>query len=201
MEGFQVVVPKIRVTLAQGPPAWPRMIFLHNTLLYHRPHQQIEGRHDFAAGQPPIFVAVTAYNDLATKLAFLAGVLFTSWGQSTRSGTRERQALLNTIGHLDWMQTHELSTPLLKLRATRQPRIGPQPGQITRRQRVVTGKPELDFPLGARLTLLQNRDLHNPFWVVGATPTVVDGHNGIFGDVFVDFVFHLVASHAAQQAG
>jgi hypothetical protein len=48
---------------------------------------------------------------------------------------------------------------------------------------------------------LQNRDSHNPFWVVGATPTVVDGHNGIFGHVFVDFVFHLVASHAAQQAG
>ena len=115
----------------------------------------------------------------STKLAFLAGVLFTSWGQSTRSGTRERQALLNTIGHLDWMQTHEPSTPLLKLRATRQPRIAPQPGQITRRQRVVTGRPELDFPLGARLTLLQDRDLHNPFWVVGATPTVVDGHNGI----------------------
>jgi hypothetical protein len=163
--------------------------------------QQIDGRHNFAAGQPPIFVAVTAYNDLATKLAFLAGVLFTSWGQSTRRGTRERQALLKTIGHLDWMQTHELSTPSVKLRATRQPRISLWPEQIARRQRVVTGMPELDFPLGARLTLLPKRDLHNPYWVVGATPTVVDGHNGIFGRVFVDFVFHLVASHVAQQAG
>ena len=163
--------------------------------------QQVDGRHNFAADQPPIFVAVTAYNDRATKLAFLAGVLFTSWGQSTRPGTRERQALLSTIGHLDWMQTHELSAPSLKLRAGKQARIAPHPGQITRRQRVVTGQPELEFPLGARLALLQNRDLDNPFWIVGATPMVVDGHNGIFGYVFVDFVFHLVASHVAQQPG
>ena len=69
------------------------------------------------------------------------------------------------------------------------------------RRQVVTGRSELDFSLGVRLALLPNRDLHNPVWVVGATLTMVDGHNGIFGHVFVDFVFHLVASHAPQQAG
>jgi hypothetical protein len=161
--------------------------------------QQVDGRHDFASEQPPVFVSVTAYNDLATKLAFPVGSSLTSWGESTRRGTRERQALLNTIGHIDWIRTHELSAPSVHARARRQPSIAPQLGEITVRSGVVTGKPEIPFPQGAMLKQLTRTDDRNPFWVVGATRTVVDGHKGIFGNVFVDFVYHLVASHAARQ--
>ena len=36
-------------------------------------------------------------------------------------------------------------------------------------------------------------DPNNPFWVVQATKQVIDGHNGIFGDVFLGFIRKLVA--------
>jgi hypothetical protein len=29
---------------------------------------------------------------------------------------------------------------------------------------------------------------NNPFWTIQAAPEVVDGHNGIFGNVFLDFL-------------
>jgi len=35
----------------------------------------------------------------------------------------------------------------------------------------------------------------SPFWVASATPEVVDGHNGIFKPVFIDFVRSLVIAH------
>jgi hypothetical protein len=34
-------------------------------------------------------------------------------------------------------------------------------------------------------------DPSNPFWVVEASPEVVDGHNGIFRPVFLDFLRQL----------
>jgi hypothetical protein len=35
----------------------------------------------------------------------------------------------------------------------------------------------------------------HPFWVVLATPNVIDGHNGIFGDRFLKFVADRVFEH------
>jgi hypothetical protein len=35
----------------------------------------------------------------------------------------------------------------------------------------------------------------HPFWVVQATPDVIDGHNGIFGDRFLNFVVDRVFEH------
>jgi len=58
-------------------------------------------------------------------------------------------------------------------------------------------------PLGefgrAQLRRIQFSE-HNPFWVVGATPDVVNGHNGIWQQPFVDFVQSVVMSHV-RDAG
>jgi hypothetical protein len=58
--------------------------------------------------QPPVFICATASNDWATGLAFPAGnaycLLFESW-----LGSQERQAMVNTIGHLSWLKTHDLA--------------------------------------------------------------------------------------------
>jgi hypothetical protein len=35
----------------------------------------------------------------------------------------------------------------------------------------------------------------NPFWVVQATPAIIDGHNNIFGASFLQFVADLVFRH------
>jgi hypothetical protein len=49
-----------------------------------------------------------------------------------------------------------------------------------------------NFAGGAVLTHT-GLDPNNPFWVVQASKEVIDGHNGIFGDVFLGFVRKLVA--------
>jgi len=41
---------------------------------------------------------------------------------------------------------------------------------------------------------------HNPFWVVGATPDVINGHNGIWQQPFIDFAQSLVLSHVRDAA-
>ncbi|SED94881.1 hypothetical protein SAMN05444161_4461 [Rhizobiales bacterium GAS191] len=57
--------------------------------------------------QPPVFVCATAKNDWATGLAFPIGNAFSLISESYR-GREERQAMVNTIGHLPWMKTHDL---------------------------------------------------------------------------------------------
>ena len=111
--------------------------------------------------QPPVFVCATAKNDWATGLAFPLGNAFSFLSESWR-GSRERQAMVNTIGHVPWLKTHDLKG-------------APGEGQYT-----------LD-PL-PEATL-------NPFWVVEATPDVIDGHNGIFGSRFLEFVASRVFEH------
>jgi pimeloyl-ACP methyl ester carboxylesterase len=57
--------------------------------------------------QPPVFVCATATNDWATGLAFPIGNAYCLLTESWR-GVQERQAMIHTIGHLEWLTTHEL---------------------------------------------------------------------------------------------
>ena len=58
--------------------------------------------------QPPVFVCATATNDWATGMAFPVGNAYTLLTESWR-GIEERQAMINTMGHLDWLATHDLT--------------------------------------------------------------------------------------------
>lgn len=127
----------------------------------------VEGRAaaGLATGQPPVFICATARNDWATGLAFPAGNLLSVLTERWR-GRRERQAMVNTVGHLDWLKTHDIKA---------------------------TGGPDrytLDPPAGAT---------QHPFWVVQATPDVINGHNGIFGERFLKFVADRVFEHARNS--
>jgi hypothetical protein len=57
--------------------------------------------------QAPVFLCVTATNDWATRVAFPLGNVFSMILESYR-GREERQAMINTIGHVPWLKTHEL---------------------------------------------------------------------------------------------
>jgi pimeloyl-ACP methyl ester carboxylesterase len=120
--------------------------------------------------QGPVFVSVTAINDLATRLAFPLGMAIALVQERTR-GREERQALIHTMGHLPWMRTHALST---------------SPPANTNRPSSNVG--------GTWLERVQF-DERNPFWVVSASPEVVDGHNGIWTDPFRNFAQALVTNH------
>ena len=73
-------------------------------LVTHRQHapDKLE-----AHAQPPLFISVTSKTDDATKKAFPLGNLPSLLWERWRD-RRERQAILNTMGHIEWMRTHDL---------------------------------------------------------------------------------------------
>jgi hypothetical protein len=121
--------------------------------------------------QPPVFVCATAKNDWATGLAFPVGNAFSLVTERWKS-RRERQAMLNTIGHISWMKTHDLAADPAAGGATGYKLSPPAPGKMST----------------------------TPFWVVRAAPDVIDGHSGIFKDVFLTFIADLVFAHADHTA-
>ncbi|HXW72357.1 MAG TPA: hypothetical protein VEK34_13090 [Methylocella sp.] len=123
-----------------------------------------------AVTQPPVFVSATAKNDWATRIAFPLGNVLSLLTERW-TNKRERQAMLHTIGHIPWMLTHTLSAD-------------PSEG-----------------PTGYKLTpLAPDKASKTPFWVVQATPEVIDGHSGIFKPRFLAFVADLVFAHADHTA-
>lgn len=124
-------------------------------------HDLIKTRDDasFTANQLPVFVSVTAENDLATGLAFPAGMAIALLQERTK-GRDERQALIRTMGHLPWMRTHSL--------ALRKAGDAQAPAFRSYANNVVLKK-------------VRFAD-RNPFWVVSATKDIIDGHNEIWGD-------------------
>jgi hypothetical protein len=144
-------------------------------------HEQMDLRtaaNDFDLGQKPVFISVTARNDWATGLAFPLGMAFSTIGESVRNW-RQRQAVLCTMGHLNWMKTHDLAAPATAPSARHQ----------------VQGVGDTGRHGNAVLTRAASSHPGNPFWVVQATKEVVDGHNGIWGQIFVDWVYDQVAKH------
>jgi hypothetical protein len=135
-------------------------------------------RDDFDVGQKPVFISVTARNDWATGWAFPSGMAFSTIGESVRSW-REREAVLRTMGHLGWMKTHDLAAPAAAPSARHQ----------------VQGIGHAGHHGNAVLTRAASSHPGNPFWVVQATKEVVDGHNCIWGQIFVDWVYDQVARH------
>jgi Alpha/beta hydrolase family len=182
-------------------PSFANLVLLVNPAFeaarYLPVFEQIKGNHGFVPDQPPVFVCVQAMNDDATKYAFPLGAGLGTIGESTR-GWDQRQALLHTMGHLSWMRTHDLSAPGARLPASSQPHSPPSKSRGPADMMTSGGQPERRSSRGALLTRLPTFPADNPFWVVSATPEVVDGHNGIFGDVFVGFVHDLVGTHMAR---
>lgn len=166
---------------------------------YQPLHTVVANRSDYDAYQRTCFIAITATNDWATGLAFPIGRWFGTFFQSTRSRL-QRRANLNTVGHLDWMLTHEL-TATGKRKPSKQGRyvgrVSGSPGdeeaefqEFNARYRP-NGHFEprwtRQYSSGAVLRHVKGNP-DSPFWVVAASPDVINGHNGIFGVTFLDFM-------------
>ena len=161
-------------------------------------HFIVKRRH-FVTGQPPIFVSITAENDWATGLAFPAGAWVASLWEHTRT-KKERQALIRTMGHIDWMQTHTVTAEAASPDAA-STWTAPAADHILLQERVAPDTQSYEartpgwtrhFEGGAVLTHT-GPDPNTPFWVVTASKEVINGHNGIFGSVFLGFIRRLVA--------
>jgi hypothetical protein len=156
---------------------------------------------------------VTATNDIATGRAFPIGRWIATRFEAVRRQAlpglpenAQKEANLKTVGHLTWLRTHRLSAPA-------RPKI---PVKAAERAYAGSGRPDRDaethafeeftrkyrpdghlkpgwrrvYTRGAVLEHLAG-DPDNPFWIVEATPEVIDGHNGIFRSVFLDFLRQL----------
>lgn len=134
------------------------------------------GEGSFAENQLPVFVSVTAENDWATGMAFPAGMAISLLLERTK-GWEERQALIKTMGHLSWMQTHELASQ--QSSQVRAPAFRTYGTSVLKKIRF---------------------DDKNPFWVVTAAKDIIDGHNGIWLPAFAAFVQGLLTDHA-REAG
>jgi hypothetical protein len=146
--------------------------------------------------QPPIMISITAANDRATGWAFPVGAWLGSLFESKGRNSRQRDAVLHTMGHLKWMRTHEVTyDPTAKPEDA----MNPSGEQLTDER--VTRDPSYrdrtqgwarHFPGGAVLTH-KSLDPENPFWVASASSKIIDHHNGIFQPPFIGFVRMLIA--------
>lgn len=127
----------------------------------------------FKKSQPPLLISISTENDWATALAFPAG----QWLGSARS-KRE----LTTLGNYQPFFTHKLLSGLQEC------------------ARVASTLTEDFSAADLRLTRLPRDDTprvvqaHNPFLVVRTTSSVIDGHNGIWGDRFRRWLGELIVA-------
>ena len=151
-------------------------------------------------GQRSIFIAITAANDWATAYVFPFARTFNTVFQVPRSWA-QRRYMVRTIGHMPELQTHEISAPSLKgVPARKQNKYhGKNPdarredadfsmfNSEWRPDGVLKAGWQRQYSSGVVLSQVQG-DPNTPFWVVRATPEVIDGHSGIFGEAFLDFI-------------
>ncbi|MER9216158.1 hypothetical protein NKI54_29715 [Mesorhizobium sp. M0663] len=169
-------------------------------------------RGGYPSGQRVCFMAVTAANDWATGITFPIGRWFGTWFEAVRrikidgiTDHAQRDANLNTIGHIKWLRTHRLTAPVQPAAAPATakyegrkegPDLAKENADFTvfneqwRRDGVLQEHWERTYSDGAHLQHVAG-DASNPFWIVEASKEVVDGHNGIFRPVFLDFLRQL----------
>lgn len=170
-------------------------------------HQLVEVRSKRKAFAPclrPLLVTVTASNDTATGFWFPLARSLRLLAEKVASW-RELIALLKTPGHVHWMRTHVLDHPGARAVPKHRPRDEPLKANVSSARDArpshvaVNCDPEapVRFPGGAVLSHVAY-DPNNPFWMIEATPPIINGHDGIWGDAFFDFALHLVARNSAR---
>ena len=159
----------------------------------------------FAHGQPPIFISITGTNDQATGTAFPIGAWLATRWQHTRT-SKQKDALIHTVGFVKWMKTHEVYTEPNASKNTSAPPSQASPTTLAGERfpsdasyGARTPGWIRHFDGGAILKQVEKDpegrllDPNNPFWIIQAAPTVIQHHNGIFGEVFLGFIRKLVA--------
>ena len=174
-------------------PSFADLVLLVNpafSAVSYLPVWDIVRHRGFAATQIPVFVSVTAKNDLATGVAYPLGNALRLL-QEQCATPQEREALIRTMGHIPWLQTHELSD------APPPPRTH---GTAHAAFCALGVQGQVENIGGVAVRALPGGTPNNPFWVATATPAVVDGHCGIFRPLFEGFIYDLVAAHIQKAA-
>jgi hypothetical protein len=177
---------------------------------YEPLHRQATGRADYNECQQPAFVAVTSKADWATKVTFPVGRwLGTRIQALSFIDADERDATLNTPGHLKRYRTHSLTVAAGREAAAGQPEGKPCacpygglanefPDEKVEAEAFRAFREDGGYRKArwsrtySRGAFLQRLDgggrPENPIWMVEADEKVIAGHNEIYAPIFVDFV-------------
>jgi hypothetical protein len=202
----------------------------------------VQAKTVYAKNQRPCFLAVTATNDRATGFWFPLGRWLSTRLESVRRNALEswssdhakvsassvrippadaqKETILKTIGHLEWLTTHRLSCSKKEAEQSAYQAYkgkGPDhPDWNTERQAFHEFnrecRPDGHLQPGwkriyAGGAILEHCNGHpdNPFWTIEAKPEIVYGHNGIFRPVFVNFLRQVLEDRlqpiSASKAG
>ena len=156
-------------TSAKNIPSFGDLVLLVNpafSAVSYLPVYEIVQEREFDPEQLPIFVSVTALNDLATKIAYPLGNALLLVEEAV-IGRKEREALIRTMGHLEWMRTHALSG--LSGAAD-----GRAMGEAHAQMRAAT-TPGSQQTFGTVVVKSRPDRKASPFWVASATPDVING--------------------------
>ena len=146
-------------------------------------------RHKHFAKQPPIMISITATNDQATGVAFPIGAWFGSIFEHGRD-KKQTQAVVHTMGHIDWLRTHSVTFEAVDANAAQTPSDDQLRAERTTRDPTYLNRTagwERHFTGGAVLKQLK-LDPRNPFWVASASPQIINGHNGIYQAPFIGLI-------------
>jgi pimeloyl-ACP methyl ester carboxylesterase len=152
--------------------------------------------------QRPVMAIVTSKSDWATKYAFHAGRLYTYAQSAPQPQYDERDTVLDTVGHLPRYITHELKYEPLEAGPADEKREGLSP--TTKGQ----AKESMDVPsralkdveetgdtkyAGVKVIKVTNLVKNFPYLVMSANSEIIDGHNDIWNDRFVEFMVSFIA--------
>lgn len=156
----------------------------------------------YPVGQLPLVAIFTSENDYATKYAFPTGRWFSTFFESTRNA-EQKWANRETVGHFEPYITHRLirthgageENPLqptdLELKGGLEAAKADMKlsKSIKGQWKDISSKNNwtLDFT-GSQLRHLGKSQPLNPLYVVSVDKEIIDGHGGIWGPVFVDFM-------------
>ena len=151
----------------------------------YEPLHDAARRRVYPDSQRPVFMAITARNDHATKYAFPLGRTINTILESERyteeetdhtQETIEGLANKNAIGHALRYRTHRLEGS--------------------------DGKAQMSAELGdprSRNPCTGPSTGCNPYWVIAADERVIDGHNGIYEDSLWGFLSDFYFQKALRQ--
>lgn len=184
--------------------------------LYSGIHNIASERESYAEGQKPVLAVVSSETDTATGKAFPAGRFFSTLFQKT-SSKEQKKALRTSLGNYEPYRTHEATIADQTGRGFDffNDIIEIEPGaargaadckcsyvdveSLSRSDlRLLADTSEDDLfpsspgeeqygPVVLRSTG-NGGSAQNPFYVIGATDEIVTQHNGIYNQVFIDFL-------------
>ena len=150
----------------------------------------------FAKGQLPVLAILTSEADYATKYAFPAGRVFSTFFEQERPDRDQEAKNRNAVGHYAPYQTHRLSALPTKPGEPKQARALADQLQtflLFAKQWDEQTQTDLELPdIGVRFTKTGDTDRFNPYLSIYVDGALIPDHNEIYDPRVTEFLRQLI---------